>query len=103
MFPLCLRHTIDLVSGDSFRSGADMQQVEVLIKGHIDVEWSGWLEGLAVTHTGDGDTLLRGQVPDQPSLYGLLNRLADLGMQLISVSIAGANERKVEGSQPRIE
>ena len=69
-----------------------MQQVEILIKGHIDVEWSGWLEGLAVTHTADGDTVLRGQIPDQPALYGLLNRLADLGMQLISVSAGGAYE-----------
>ncbi len=69
-----------------------MKRVEILVKGQIDAEWSAWLEGLAVTHTADGDTSLRGQVPDQPSLYGLLNRLSDLGMQLISVSIAGADE-----------
>ena len=63
-----------------------MPQVDIMVKGHIDIEWSGWLEGLAVNHTADGDTVLSGQVPDQPSLYGLLNRLSDLGMQLISVT-----------------
>ena len=68
-----------------------MQQVEILIKGHIDVEWCGWLAGLAVTHTADGDTALRGQLPDQAALYGLLNRLSDLGMHLISVSAGGPN------------
>ncbi len=68
-----------------------------MIKGHIDAEWSGWLAGLTVTYTADGDTVLRGQVPDLPALYGILNRLPDLGMQLISVSVRGANDQKVEG------
>jgi hypothetical protein len=75
-----------------------MQQVEILIKGHIDVEWSGRLAGLYVTHTSNGNTVLRGPVPDLPALYGLLNRLSDLGMQLISVSTGVVNERKVGGS-----
>ncbi len=73
-----------------------MQQVEIMIKGHIDAEWSGWLAGLTVTYTAAGDTVLRGQVPDLPALYGILNRLPDLGMQLISVSTGEANGRKVE-------
>jgi hypothetical protein len=76
-----------------------MQQVEILVKGHIDVEWSGWLGGLAVAHTAEGDTVLRGQIADQPALYGLLNLLSDLGMQLISVSAVRASEPKVEGPQ----
>ncbi len=73
-----------------------MQQIEVRVKGHIDADWSGWLAGLAVSHAADGNTVLTGQVPDQPALYGLLNRLSDLGIQLVSISAEEANERDIE-------
>jgi hypothetical protein len=95
---------VTLISRGTISSGREieMRHVEIMIKGHIDVEWSGRLDGLYVTHNSDGNTVLRGQVNDQPALYGLLNRLSDLGMQLISVSTGEANERKVERSQPKI-
>ena len=76
-----------------------MQQVEILIKGHIDVEWSGRLAGLAVIHTTDGNTILRGDVVDQPGMYGLLNRLSDMGVRLLSISAADPGLTKVEGPQ----
>lgn len=63
-----------------------MQQLEIVVKGHVDVDWASWLEGVNVTHTAKGETSFAGWLPDQSALYGLLNRLSDLGLQLISVS-----------------
>jgi hypothetical protein len=63
-----------------------MDSIEVRVKGHIDLTWSDWLEGLIVTHTAEGETVLRGAIQDQSALYGLLNRLSSLSLHLISVS-----------------
>ena len=68
-----------------------MQKVEIKVKGHIDKSWSDWLEGLDIIHTNRGDTLIKGSIPDQSVLIGLVNRLASLGMQLISVTSPEAN------------
>ncbi len=67
-----------------------MQQVEIHIKGHIDVDWSDWLGGLSIRQTEQGETVLTGTVRDQAALHGLLNRLADLGLELLSVSATTA-------------
>jgi hypothetical protein len=68
-----------------------MQQIEIHVKGQIDGDWSDWLGGLKVTSTELGDTILTGPVYDQSALYGLLNRLSDLGLQLISFNSTGMN------------
>ena len=60
--------------------------VEIRIEGHLDGQWTDWFGGLAITLEESGDTLLTGPVPDQASLFGLLRRVRDLGMQLISVN-----------------
>ena len=59
---------------------------EIRIKGHLDDRWAEWFEGLTITLEESGDTLLTGPVPDQAALFGLLRRVRDLGMQLISVN-----------------
>ncbi len=58
---------------------------EIRIKGHLGHEWTDWFEHLTVTQEANGDTLLTGPVVDQAALYGLLKRVRDLGMPLISV------------------
>jgi len=63
-----------------------MQQVEIRVKGRIDERWSEWLEGLTLTHTAEGETVLAGSVLDQSALYGLIARLRDLGLPLLSVN-----------------
>ena len=63
-----------------------MEQVVILIKGHIDRDWSDWLGKLAINHTDDGNTLLSGPIRDQAALYGLLSQLSNLGLHLISVT-----------------
>ena len=53
--------------------------------GHLTRRWSDWFDGLTVTPQPDGTTILVGLVADQPALYGLISRLRDLGLTLLSV------------------
>jgi len=57
---------------------------EIRIDGHLGEHWSAWFDGLTLTHESDGTTTLRGAV-DQAGLHGLLSRVRDLGVTLISV------------------
>ena len=59
---------------------------EIRIKGHLNNRWADWFEGLTITLEEDGDTLLTGPVIDQAALHGLLKRVRDLGMPLLSVN-----------------
>ena len=57
---------------------------EIRLKGHLDPGWTDWFGGLTITLQDNGDTLLTGPVPDQAALHGLLRKVRDLGMPLIS-------------------
>ncbi len=58
---------------------------QIRLKGHLGSQWTDWFEGLSITLEEDGDTLLTGPVADQAALHGLLKKVRDLGIPLISV------------------
>ena len=57
---------------------------QIRIKGHLGPQWTDWFEGMTITLEENGDTLLTGPVVDQAALHGLLRKVRDLGMPLIS-------------------
>ena len=59
---------------------------ELRVEGHLDQHWSTWFDGLTVTLQDDGTTVLRGVVADQAELHGLIAKVRDLGVALISVT-----------------
>jgi hypothetical protein len=71
-----------------------MHQVEIRVKGQIDKRWSEWLDGLAVAHTEEGETVLAGSVVDQAALYGLIAKLRDLGLPLAAVNVGAEIPRE---------
>ena len=59
---------------------------QIVVKGHLDQRWSDWLAGSKLTHMETSETLLSVSLPDQAALYGLIERIRDLNLTLISVA-----------------
>ena len=68
------------------------QHYEIRLKGHLEDRWVKWFDGLAITLDENGNTLLSGPVADQAALHGLLKKVRDLGMPLVSVIQVQFNE-----------
>jgi hypothetical protein len=81
-------HILSYLHGMS--SGTSQDQYgdwyEIRIQGRLDDRWSAWLNGLDLSHTDDGMTVLRGLLIDQAALHGLLHKLRDIGLPLDSVT-----------------
>ena len=58
---------------------------EIRVQGRLGLEWSEWFEGLTINQQPNGDSILAGPVPDQAALHGVLTKIRDLGLPLLSV------------------
>ena len=77
------------------------ERYEIRIKGHLDDKWADWFEGLTITREDNGETLLIGPVVDQAALHGVLRKVRDLGMPLLSVSRVRPSQADAEARQTR--
>ena len=72
---------------------------EIVVKGQLDTDWSGWLEGLTITHNDQGETIISGPIRDQAALYGILVKMRDMVLFLISVKYM-VDESLKENGEP---
>jgi hypothetical protein len=59
---------------------------EIRIRGHLEPRWASWFDGLTLTQDPDGTTVIRGEVTDQAALHGLIQKVRDIGLPLVSVT-----------------
>jgi hypothetical protein len=74
---------------------------EIRLQGRLDQRWTGWFDEMTVSPGADGTTVLRGRVVDQAALHGVLSRLRDLGLPLLSVVRADPGDPPGSPAQPR--
>jgi hypothetical protein len=67
---------------------------EVVVKGQLDSDWSGWFEGLTITHNDRDESLFSGRIRDQAAFYGLLAKVRDMGLTLVSVKYTAGESPK---------
>lgn len=76
-------------------------QYEIRVKGHVDALWAAWFDGMRLTPKCDGTTVIHGLVTDQAALHGLLRRVRDLGLPLLSVTQIEPDQPDVPTVDPR--
>lgn len=87
---------------DEQKSNPDSDQRTVYqfrIKGHLGQQWMNWFEGLTITLEEDGNTLLSGPVVDQSAMHGILKKIRDLGMPLLSVNSVGPDSQDISDNK----
>jgi hypothetical protein len=83
--------------GDRHEAG----RYEIRIKGHLGTRWTAWFDGLSLTHHSDGTTVIHGPVADQAALHGLLQKVRDTGLPLVSVIRVGTEQTDGSPTKPR--
>ena len=73
---------------------------EIRLEGHLDARWAAWFDGLTLTHESDGTTVLHGPIVDQAALHGLLQKVRDLGLPLVSVKSIEPDQSDSHRSTP---
>jgi hypothetical protein len=67
-------------------------EYHIRLKGHLDDHWSAWFGNLTISNEADGEAVLRGQLPDQAALHGVLIKIRDLGMPLLAITTVAIGE-----------
>ena len=65
---------------------------QITVKGHLDSQWSAWFDSMTISNEPNGETVLRGPLPDQAALHGLLIKIRNLGLPLLAVTTVAADE-----------
>jgi hypothetical protein len=71
-----------------------MAVYEIRVKGHLDGRWSEWFDGLVISNLKNGETVLSGEIVDQAALHGVLTKVRDLNLPLISISSVISDEKE---------
>ena len=87
----------ETLTGDHDRA----EWYEIRVKGHLDSRWATWFDGLSLTNERDGSTVISGPVLDQAALHGLLQKVRDMGLPLVSVTFANPDRPDVPTIAPR--
>jgi hypothetical protein len=87
----------EMPTGHHHRPG----RYEIRLKGHLDTRWAAWFDGLALTRDSDGTTIIHGSVADQAALHGLLQKVRDLGLPLVSVTQVEPDQPNASTIEPR--
>ena len=76
----------------SYLPGHERRAYEIRVRGHLEPRWASWFDGLTLTQDPDGTTVIRGQVADQAALHGLIQKVRDIGLPLVSVTPTPSKE-----------
>jgi hypothetical protein len=87
----------DMPTGHHHRPG----RYEIRLKGHLDTRWAAWFDGLTLSPDRDGTTIIHGPVADQAALHGLLQKVRDLGLPLVSVIQVEPDQPHAPTIEPR--
>jgi hypothetical protein len=77
------------------------RRYEIRVEGHLGARWAAWFDGLTLTQGSDGTTIIHGPVADQAALHGLLQKIRDLGVPLISVNHVAPGHPPAPAAEPR--
>jgi hypothetical protein len=81
-------------------NGRHMTRYEITVRGHLDRNWSEWFNGMVIRNLPSGEAVLSGQVVDQAALHGLLIKIRDLGLPLVSIQNMQSDQKRVGTNVP---
>lgn len=89
------------MSQPSTASHPQSGRYEIRLEGRLDTRWAAWFDGLSLIHESDGTTVIHGRVSDQAALHGLLHKVRDVGLPLVSVNRIEPNQADLSTNEPR--
>jgi hypothetical protein len=92
---------VPIVSKRSAGKRSEVGRYEIRLKGHLASRWAAWFDGLSLTHESDGTTLIHGLVVDQAALHGLIQKVRDVGLPLISVAQIDTDQTDISTTEAR--
>jgi hypothetical protein len=92
---------VPTVNERSIGNRNEVGRYEIRLKGHLASRWAAWFDGLSLTNESDGTTLIHGLVVDQAALHGLLQKVRDVGLPLVSVTRVRTDQNDVPTTEPR--